>query len=245
MSKGVQFDFNYTLSKSIDNASAVENSAQFGGQIANVFAPRDQISLSDFDVRHQFNANWVAELPFGKGKWLAGGAPGWLDAFIGGWQASGIFRYRTGLPVTIGNGFNFPTNYFLTGPGTQIAPIGSGKALKSVADPGGLKRPYLFANGGDGINSFDNTRPGSSGSRNSLTGPRFFTLDFGLGKKFKMPYDERHSLQFRWETFNLTNTPSFNNITLDLDAPSTFGQITSTTGESARRVMQFGLRYEF
>lgn len=245
MSKGVQFDFNYTLSKSLDNASAVENSGQFGGQIANVFAPRDQISVSDFDVRHQFNANWVAELPFGKGKWLAGGAPGWLDAFIGGWQASGIFRYRTGLPLSIGNGFNFPTNYFLTGVGTQIAPIGSGKALKSVADPGGLKRPYLFANGPDGIESFDNTRPGSSGSRNSLYGPRFFTIDFGLGKSFRMPYLEGHRVQFRWETFNLTNTPNFAGITLDLDTPSTFGQIISTTGESARRVMQFGLRYEF
>ncbi len=245
MSKGVQFDFNYTLSKSLDNASAVENSAQFGGQIANVFAPREQISFSDFDVRHQFNANWVAELPFGKGKWLAGGAPGWLDAFIGGWQASGIFRYRTGLPLSVLNGFNFPTNYFLTGPGTQIAPIESGKALKSVADPAGLRRPYLFANGADSIESFDNTRPGSSGSRNSLRGPRFFTVDFGLGKSFRMPYHEGHRVQFRWESFNLTNTPNFNGVTINPDSPSTFGQITTTTGESARRVMQFALRYEF
>jgi Carboxypeptidase regulatory-like domain len=245
MSKGVQFNFNYTLSKSIDNASAVENSDQFGGQIANVFAPRDQISVSDFDLRHQFNANWVAELPFGKGKWLAKDAPGLLNAFIGGWQASGIFRYRTGLPLTIGNGFNFPTNYFLTGAGTQIAPIESGNALKNVLDSDGQRRPFLFANGADSVESFDNTRPGSSGTRNSLRGPKFFTVDFGLGKTFRMPYNERHRIQFRWETFNLTNTPSFDNVTLDLDSPSTFGQITSTTGESARRVMQFALRYEF
>jgi hypothetical protein len=114
-----------------------------------------------------------------------------------------------------------------------------------VADEGGLKRPYLFANGPDGIKSFDNTRPGSSGSRNSLYGPRFFTIDFGLGKSFRMPYLEGHRVQFRWETFNLTNTPNFSGITLDLDTPTTFGQITTTTGESARRVMQFGLRYEF
>ena len=245
-SRGTQFDFNYTLSKSLDNASAVENSGTFGGQIANVFAPRDQISVSDFDVRHQFNANWVAELPFGKGKWLAGNAPGWLDVFIGGWQVSGIYRYRTGLPLSVGNGFNFPTNYFLTGPGTLIASIETGSAHKSVQDAsGGRSRPYLFANGSAAISSFTNTRPGSSGSRNPLRGPRFFTIDFGLGKSFKMPYSEKHRVQFRWETFNLTNTVNFSGVTLDLDSPGTFGRFTSTTGESARRVMQFALRYEF
>lgn len=248
-SRGTQFDFNYTLSKSIDTASAIESSTRTGGQIANAFAPRDYIAASDFDVRHQLNANWLVELPFGRGRLIATEAPGWLNQIIGGWQANGIFRYRSGFPITAGNDGNWPTNYLISGPGTQVSPIES-------AVTRGDGRPNLFANGIAAREAFDFTRPGSSGSRNSVRGPRFMTVDFGLGKSFQMPWSEGHRVQFRWETFNLTNTVNFGDrtggaggrsadINLRLDNAATFGQINNTTGESSRRVMQLGLRYEF
>jgi hypothetical protein len=52
-------------------------------------------------------------------------------------------------------------------------------------------------------------------------------------------------LQFRWEVFNLTNTPTFDVTGADLDISSNgnFGMYTSTLSQA--RVMQFGLRYEF
>jgi hypothetical protein len=66
------FGANYVLSKSIDNASSPENADVNGmtGQIPNAFRSGAQRGLSDFDVRHNFNAYWVANLPFGKGQLL-------------------------------------------------------------------------------------------------------------------------------------------------------------------------------
>ena len=61
-----------------------------------------------------------------------------------------------------------------------------------------------------------------------------------------MPYkDGKHSLQFRWETFNLTNTAKFdvNSASLDISIGGTFGRYSDQLTQP--RVMQFGLRYEF
>ncbi len=73
-------------------------------------------------------------------------------------------------------------------------------------------------------------------------------MDFGLGKRFRMP-KEGHSFQFRWEIFNLTNTPSFDTNTLSnsIGSPGTFGLYTDVLGpaDGGARVMQFALRYEF
>ena len=60
-----------------------------------------------------------------------------------------------------------------------------------------------------------------------------------------MPWSEGQSLQFRWEVFNVTNTPVFNvqTASLALYAGPTFGNYTSLLNQP--RVMQFALRYEF
>jgi hypothetical protein len=70
-------------------------------------------------------------------------------------------------------------------------------------------------------------------------------LDMGLGKKWTMPWNENHSLQLRWEVFNVTNTVSFDPFSTDieLDSPGTFGKYTTTLSNS--RVMQIGMRYQF
>jgi len=74
-SAGVQFDFNYTYSKSIDLASLPENNATTPGfvsargstSIINSWFTNDMKAVSDYDVQHNFSALWVVELPFGKG----------------------------------------------------------------------------------------------------------------------------------------------------------------------------------
>jgi len=60
-----------------------------------------------------------------------------------------------------------------------------------------------------------------------------------------MPYSEHHSLQFRWEVFNVGNFTRFDvqsNIP-SLTAVTSFGKYTGLLTNP--RVMQFGLRYEF
>ena len=81
LTHGVQFDFNYTYSKSIDLSSNAERittdgSLNIGGLTINSWSPYQLRGVSDFDTTHQFNTNWVIELPFGKGRAIAHEAHG-------------------------------------------------------------------------------------------------------------------------------------------------------------------------
>jgi hypothetical protein len=246
MSHGVQFDFNYTYSKSIDimsDASRIAAWGGLGGQIINSWQPNAMRGVSDFNTTHQFNANWILELPFGRGRAFAGSAGRALDAVIGGWQLSGLFRMTSGFPVNIANGYLWPTNWQLGGNAFLTAPVKTGAYI--VQTGGDAGNPNLFANGPDAINSFRNPFPGESGARNQILGPGFFNVDLGLAKRWKMPWSERQSLQLRWEVFNVTNSKRFNvqsNLS-ELDVSSTFGNFTGLLTNP--RVMQFALRYEF
>ncbi len=254
MIHGVQFDFNYTFSKSIDimsDATRVGAWGGLGGQIINSWDPNSERAVSDFDAKHQFNANWVAELPFGKGKLVAGGAHGPLEAIIGGWQLSGLFRLTSGFPVNISNGFDWPTNWQLGGNAFLTSGVKTGTyTVNGTNDPASVGTsefgsPNLFSNGPAAIASFTNPLPGQTGARNQIRGPGFFGVDMGLAKRWHMPWSEKHSLQLRWEVFNVTNSVRFNvqSISGELDISSTFGNYTGLITNP--RVMQFGLRYEF
>jgi len=245
--QGLQFDFNYTFSKSQDNASTIERNGLFSGPILNSWSPAQRKGVSDFDLTHQVNINSIWEMPFGKGRHFFKDSPGWADAVVGGWQLSGIYRVTSGLPTSIGNGFAFPTNWEFTGSATQIKAIPHTGVTKNVkvtpTDTGG---PNIFADPGAAFDSFTHTLAGGVGTRNSIRGDGFYTLDIGLSKAWRMPYKEGHRMQFRWETFNVTNSTSFDPQALkgaNLDSRNTFGKYSGTL--SSPRVMQFGLRYEF
>lgn len=240
---GYQLDFNYTLAKAIDNGSAVEAGGQGAGQILNAFRPRDSFAPSDFDIRHQINSNFLVELPFGRDRRWGSNLPPAADAILGGWQLTGLVRWRTGFPFGSGNGFNFPTNYFLTGPGT-LKP-GATKPETTI-DKNAKGGPNVFTDPEKAFKSFQNTRSGGSGNRNLFHGPGFFTLDSGVHKIFRV--DDKRRFVFRWETFNLTNTVSFDGrggtgVNNDLDNKATYGRFRRTAGNP--RIMQFALRFEF
>ena len=59
-----------------------------------------------------------------------------------------------------------------------------------------------------------------------------------------MPWSDGQSLQFRWEVYNVSNTPIFNVQTAQLAfyQRPTFGNYTSLLNQP--RVLQFALRYE-
>jgi hypothetical protein len=247
-SQGLQFDFNYSLAKSFDWSSGAERSGSFGGGfIVNSWQPGQRKSISDFDVTHSINSNSIYELPFGKGKFFGKNVNNAVDAFIGGWQLTGIFRWTSGLPISVGNGRFWPTNWNITGFATRTGALPKQKTTKNApaAAAGGTPGPNIFSDPASALNSYDNTVVGESGERNGLRGDGFFGIDLGLGKTWKLPI-EGHKLQFRWETFNLTNTVRFdvNSLTLDLGSGRTnFGKYSDTLTNP--RVMQFALRYEF
>lgn len=87
--------------------------------------------------------------------------------------------------------------------------------------------------------------PGQTGSRNTIRGQGYFDIDSGLGKSFTMPWSERQKLQFRWESFNLTNTVRLDprSASIGLTSTSSWGKLSGVLG--AARQMQFALRYTF
>lgn len=52
-------------------------------------------------IAHAFKANWLYELPFGRGKALLGGVNGAVDRLVGGWEFNGVARIQTGAPNAI------------------------------------------------------------------------------------------------------------------------------------------------
>jgi hypothetical protein len=180
-------------------------------------------------------------LPFGKGRLVGGNAGGFLDAFIGGWQLSGLARWTSGFPIRIDNGGTWPTNWQLEGDGTLIAHANT----HTTKNPDGTVNLFPDPQGPTGIGAFRNDLPGESGTRNVIRGPGFAGLDMGLSKRWKMPYAESHSVQLRWEVFNVLNLTRFDvqSVTNNLDAGPAFGNFSGLLTNP--RVMQFALRYEF
>ena len=247
MSHGLQFDMNYTFSKSMDIMSDAERITEWGGlggQIINSWDPKARYGLSDFDLTHQINANWVFELPFGKGRSLGRNAHGALEAVIGGWQLSGLARWTSGFPVTVNNGGTWPTNWQIGGGAVQIGPVVTGTTKDAPGAQEGSVNIFHDPNGPTGADAFRHGYPGESGGRNQIRGEGFAGLDLGLSKRWKMPRFEGQSLQFRWEVFNVLNLNRFDVQSIDLNlGDSSFGNYTGLLTNP--RVMQFALRYEF
>lgn len=247
-SQGLQFDLNYTLSKSFDWSSGPERSGSFGGGfVVNSWEPGERKAVSDFDVRHLINANWIYDFPIGRGRYFGKNMNKVADAIVGGWQLSGFYRWTSGLPVGVGNGRFWPTNWNITGFATRTGVLPKQETTKNAAPAaaGGTAGPNLFSDPATAIKSYDFTLVGESGERNGLRGDGFFGIDFNLSKTWKMPV-EGHKLQFRWEVFNATNSVRFdvNSTTLDLGSGrANFGKYSAPLTSS--RVMQFALRYDF
>ncbi|HEY1424250.1 MAG TPA: carboxypeptidase-like regulatory domain-containing protein [Candidatus Acidoferrum sp.] len=242
---GVEFDFNYTYSKSIDITSAAARVGYNGGingsQIVNAFSPNQLRAVSDFDATHQVNANWRFDLPFGKGQALARNAGGVLDAVIGGWQIWGLARWTGGFPFSVGSGQAWATNWNYSGLATMISRPQTGAFVQPDGSVSAFADPVAAHNG------FDYTYPGQSGTRNALRGQGYASWDMSLTKRWKMPW-EGHTLQFRGEVFNVANLKRFNSQSVSnaftlQQLPSSFGDYTSLLTQP--RVMQFALRYEF
>jgi hypothetical protein len=252
------FDINYTYSKSIDMGSNAERISVFEGlgfssQVINAWQPNQLRAPSDFDTAHAINANWVYQVPVGKGKRFGGGMSKLADAFFGGWQVSGLWRWSTGFPFSVYPFYSWPTNWDLESNAILV-----GKKPKTgqfiVPQVGGGVGPNVFQNPGTtnptdpnaAINQFRDAYPGESGQRNELRGPGAFNIDMGLAKEWKIT--ERQNLRFSWEVFNVTNSVRFDagniqNVNNYTDYNPSFGNFINTLFKP--RIMQLGARYTF
>ncbi|HWZ99996.1 MAG TPA: carboxypeptidase-like regulatory domain-containing protein [Candidatus Dormibacteraeota bacterium] len=252
--KTLTMDFNYTYSHSLDDASGLQNTTAYGaGFIVNPIRQSDWYGNSDFDIRHLVTASAIWQLPFGRGRRFGTSMNRGLDAVIGGWQLTGIFRYNSGLPETTSpyDDARWATNWNVQADVTPTGPISS--------CPSRAGTPKLF--GGCDLKtiyqSFRNAYPGETGPRNWLRLPGVVNADLGLGKTFAMPWSEKQELQLRWEVFNVANYQPMGAIDTSrtgfgvardpalrgLNPPSNWSNFTGIQGD--RRVMQVGLRFSF
>ena len=181
-SNGLQFDFNYTLAHSIDNGSAAESGAgEQGAAIQDIYNLSAFRGSSDFDIRNNFNANFMYALPVGKGKSLLKTAPGWLDQIVGGWQISSIWRYSTPLPSAVEGDLAYNTNYWLSSLAVVNTPTSSG-ASTSIR----MACPSIFTNTSMS-NNFQDQPPEGAGTRAAVRLAPIFNVDMSVSKSFKLP----------------------------------------------------------
>ena len=259
MSHGLQFSANYTLSKTLDTGLANQNNAGF---YANSFHPGVEYGPSTFDRRHVFNANYLYELPLGKGHRLTSDNA-IASRLLSGWSTSGIFQAWTGLPVQItesgqvwGDGLQITTNSGMiptsvlpdggvhsvnagsNGTGTSGDPSKGGTGLNLFSDPAAVYNSLRY------VQLSSDTR---SGRANPLRGLGAWNLDASVGKATAIT--ERVSMRLSLDFFNIFNHPNFATPALAYTNKTSFGVIGATLTPPNRtnsaRFLEFGLRLEF
>jgi hypothetical protein len=249
-SHGLTLDLSYTFSKSLDWGSDAERNTEFTGQgsfseILNTWKPYLNKAVSDFDTSSLVTLDWAYQLPVGQGKAFLGKSNKLVNAIIGGWQSSGIFRMTSGLPWgVIAPGWS--TNWQIESFGVVTDP--NFHAKKHIGPTG---NPMYFADASvvnKGIKTGGPIRlpyAGEAGQRNKFRGDGYIDLDSGLTKSWSL--DRFGSIKFAWEVYNVTNTNRFDvgSISSQLTSGS-IGTASKLIGDTqAPRRMQFALRYDF
>jgi hypothetical protein len=240
-SKGFEYEVNYTFSKSLDNNSTVANTV-FGGVVCDINDPDICRGPSDFDIRHIFNANFIMDLPFGRGKRFGGSMNPFVDAVFGGWTLSGIVSGRSGLAFSPAPSVgSFPISFVLSSPAVVTNPGAFGVNVHNVPT-GAADNIQYYADPVAANAALRDPHNGEIGARNVLRGPRYWNFDMGLAKRFKAPWSEGQRFTLRVDAFNLTNSNMFATPNITRNS-SSFGVISASA--NAPRELQFALRWDF
>src|ERR1700723_3577564 len=92
-------------------------------------------------------------------------------------------RWTSGFPISVGNGAQYPTNWQISGDAQQIAPVTTVGASKN--GDGSVNIFGSTAAATAAFSSFQAAFPGEVGSRNTIRGDGFASLDAGLAKRWK------------------------------------------------------------
>ena len=233
---GGSFGISYTFSKSINYADNSDSGLTWNGP--SMFERNK--AQAGFNRPQNMQMFWVQQLPFGKGKKMLNHGIG--SKLAGGWQMNGIFSAMQGKPFTI------------SAIATSLNTIGNaqtGDQVKSEIEIyGGIGRGVAWFD----PNSFapiSDKRYGTSG-RNILFGPGVTNVDASLFRTFRVT--EKANIQFRYELFNVSNTPAFGNPGANVSSASrnpdgtvkATGGFTEVTSASAtERRMRFALKVTF
>jgi hypothetical protein len=220
---------NYTYSHAFDEVS----NGGFDSFSGNSIAPQDPFNLrnnygpSDYDIRHNFNANYVWQLPIRRALMGHGWAP-----LVDGWQVSGTVFFHSGLPYTVhdtgeSDALN-SNNYFaqlwpdILNPNVKTGCSNFAASVQTVANP----NPVPCLSPADFVAAGTETGFGANGLRNKFRAPDYFNSDFSVTKNTKIPHWERGTLGIGFQFFNVFNHPNFGFPNANT-ASSLFGQVQS------------------
>ncbi len=188
---------------------------------------RAQKGPTPYDIRHNFNANFLYELPFSK---LTNTDARWAKMLLNGWQISGIFTALSGLPANITNS---RSSYPLSRPDD----VGMSPYFTNFSNTLQYLDPTAFAIVPIVSASGASIRPGNLG-RNAIRQPGLWNLDASLAKNVALT--ERVRFQLRADLFNSFNHTNLGGLVTDVSR-STFGRLTTATSRS----MQLGAKLSF
>lgn len=217
----------YTFSKLLDDVDEVadSNSRAHRQGVQNVYDLRSEWGIGGYDIPQRFVANYVWQLPFGKGGKYASDIPV-VSHIIGGWEFSGITEFQVGQPLPITQPNNTHGFTEAQRPNVIGDPVlSSGQTLSHWFNTAAFVQAPAYTLG--------------DSPRFPLHGPGINNWDLALQRNFMLT--ERIKLQFRSEFFNAWNHPQFNNPNGNVASPS-FGAINSA---QAGRVIELVGRLYF
>lgn len=216
--RGLSLTANYTFAKSIDDASdssadtrTLTTPTNLGQQVSFGFPRSLDRSISTFDIRHNFTATALYDLPFGKGRRFLSSAPGIVNAVVGGWTLSTITRLQGGQPFVP---FITDTNR-LSGTNRSIrldivpgVPLKNPRYSAGNCSTGGACEPF--------INPAAFMRPAKGSVGNAartldIRAPLQEFFDLSIQKDFPFPFsnDRKRRINFRVDFINAFNHPNF------------------------------------
>ena len=249
---GLAFDANYTWAKGLSDASSFSQQGDQGWAHADPTRIRQiDYGKTDTDIQNRFALSLNYELQYGKE------FSGIKKAVFAGWETNIITAWQSGKVFSIvetGSGADNPID-------CDSNNVCKPRGFNNRATPqnaGGADRPSQIGDARlahKSLSEFFNTavfvpQPlGTIGNvqRNSLFGPDFRHVDLSLFKNF--PVTQRVNVQFRVESFNISNTPNFyirnNNQPEQQFGNAGFGQITQNDPNYNPRQYQFALKLQF
>ena len=272
LAHGLQVQANYTWSRCMDTVS---NGGFLPFSAGGIITPLPghlgrQYGPCDYDVRHNFSAQYVYQLPLKVHNRMIGHA-------VNGWQVSGSVFRRSGIPFSVlSTPYSANGNGVVQGGGPQYASVVAGvpvyvhESIPGVTQPGTIQflNPDAFSSSVDpstgkcvGGDTPRNCQFGNLG-RNALRGPLFTSSDFYITKSFAVT--ERVKMRIDGQFFNVFNHPNFGlpvlgyaGIPGNRSTQTGFGTLTYTTapptgllgvglgGDSSPRMISFQARLEF
>ena len=228
MSAGLQFKFNYTYGRGLQDSGSFEF----------LYDRELGYSSGDFDRRHQSVTALTYELPYGRGRRWGASSSRLLDGVLGGWTINSVTTIYSGRPFNVTFDNPDPTQFIRPNAGPGNRPDrGSGDPFdidqnRNQFFRGGLGDAFLIP----ADNQFGNF------GRNALRGPNLFQQDLSVSKLFRIT--ERVDLRLRAEAFNAFNTTNLGQPNGNVTSGDA-GRISNLADGTQMRRLQFGLRLGF